>query len=71
MGNRAKLENLTDNLPSKGTLKSRAIVFIDNGVDLYSSRCMSDPNFMDLAIIVSENGVKCKNWKKTCKISEP
>ena len=33
-------------------LKSKPILFIDHGIDLYSSRCMSDPNFMALALTV-------------------
>ena len=31
-----------------------SILFIEDGIDLYSSRCMSDPNFMALALIVSK-----------------
>ena len=30
------------------------MVLIDDGVDLYSSRCMSDPNFMALALTGTE-----------------
>ena len=55
-----------------GNLKSRSIVFIDDGVDLYSSRCMSDPNFMALALtstekqgymqnLIKSKSVKCKD----------
>ena len=33
---------------------NKSIVFIDNGAELYSSRCMSDPNFMALALTVSD-----------------
>ena len=31
---------------------SKSILFIEDGIDLYSSRCMSDPNFMALALTV-------------------
>ena len=41
-------------LPCHETLKSRSIPFIDDGADHYSSSCMSDLNFMALALIVSE-----------------
>ena len=41
-------------LASQGTLKSRSIVLIDDGVDLYSLRCMSDPNVMALVLIGTE-----------------
>ena len=34
--------------------KSRPILFIDDGTDLYSLGCMSDPNVMALALIVPE-----------------
>ena len=37
-------------LPSQGILKSRSTVFTDDGIDFYSSRCMSDPNCMALAL---------------------
>ena len=38
-------------LRGPATLKSRSIVFLHGGVDLYCSRCMSEPNFMALALI--------------------
>ena len=39
-------------LTSQETLKSISILFTENWIDLYSSRCMSDPNFMALALTV-------------------
>ena len=30
-------------------VKNRSIVLIDDGVNLYSSRCMCDPNYIALA----------------------
>ena len=35
-----------------------------NRVDHYSTRCMHDPSFMDLALIVSETMTKRKNLTK-------
>ena len=35
-------------------LKHIRVLFIDDGIDLYSSRCMSDPNFMALSLTVPE-----------------
>ena len=41
-------------LQSQLTVKSRSRPNADGGVNLYSSRCMHDPSFMALALIVSE-----------------
>ena len=58
--NRAKLDR---KLPSQGTFKSRSVLFINDGVDLYSSSCMSDTYFMALALTVSEK----REWQKLDK----
>ena len=61
-------------LTSQETLKSMSILFIEDWIDLYSSRCMSDPNFMALALTVPKNMVKYvkyQNLTKICKVSEP
>ena len=34
--------------------KSTSRLIADGGVDFYSSRCVHDPSFMTLALIVSE-----------------
>ena len=41
-------------LSSQVTWKCRSILFIDDGVDLHSKRCMYDPNFMAITHIVFE-----------------
>ena len=33
-------------------MKRMSILFIEDGIDLYVSSCMSDPNFMALALTV-------------------
>ena len=48
-----------------------SIAFTDDGVDLYSSRCMSDPNFIALALTGSEKQGKMQNLTKSCEVSEP
>ena len=50
----SKTNKLDGILPSQGTIKSRLILFTDDEVNRYFSRGMSDPNFMALAITVSE-----------------
>ena len=50
-----------------------SILIIEDGIDLYSSRCMSDPNFMALALTVpNKHGsiLKYQNLTKSCKVSE-
>ena len=32
-----------------------SVLFSEDGIDLYSSRCMSDPNFMALALMSDPN----------------
>ena len=50
-----------------------SILFIEDWIDLYSSRCMYDPNFMALALTVPKKHgyVKYQNLIKSCKVSEP
>ena len=51
-----RTENRTpiSHLAKAGATKSRSRLNAEGGVNLYSSRCMHDPNFMALALIVSE-----------------
>ena len=49
-----------------------SIIFIEDEIDLYSSRCMFDPNFMALALVLQflRNMVKYVNYQnvtKSCK----
>ena len=43
-----------DLLTSQETLKSISILFTEDWIDLYSSKCMSDSNFMAVALTVPE-----------------
>ena len=50
-----------------------SILFIEDGIDLYLSRCMSGPNSMALALTIPKNMVKYvkyQNVTKSCKVSE-
>ena len=41
-----------------------SILFSEDGIDLFSSRCMSDPNFMDLAHTVAKKHVEIPKLNK-------
>ena len=59
-------------LPSHGTLKTWSILLIDDGLDRYTLRRMSDPNFMALTVTVSnKTGLDEKKLTKRCRVSEP
>ena len=45
-------------------------IFIDDGVDLYSTRCMFDPNFMALALTGTEKQSYMQNLIKSCQVSK-
>ena len=50
-----------------------SILFIEDGTDLYSSRRMSDLNFLAVALMFLRNmvkNVKYQNLTKSCKVSE-
>ena len=49
-----KVQKLDKNLYGQWTVKSNSRLSIDGSFDLHSSRCMHDPSFMALALIVSE-----------------
>ena len=49
-----KTQKLDKNLQSQLTVKKRSRLSIDVSVELHSTRCMLDPSFMALALIVSE-----------------
>ena len=47
--------------------KNRSMVSIDGSFDLHSSRCLHDPSFMALALIVCEQWPKRKTRQKVAK----
>ena len=70
--NRAKL-NTWLKTDKSGNLEKHINTFIEDWIDLYSSRCMSDPNLMALALTFLRNMVKYvkyQNLTKSCKVSE-
>ena len=57
-------------LAKSGNLKKKVNSIIHDRVDLYSSMCMSDPNFMALALTGTEKtGLNAKPDIK-CEVSE-
>ena len=60
-----KYQNLTKSCKVSELIKSRSRLNADGGVNLYSSRCMHDPCFMALALIVSEKMTKTQKLDKS------
>ena len=60
-------QKLNKNLQSQWTAKRRSRISSDGSFELHSSRCMHDPSFMALALIVSEKMTYMQKLNKSLR----